>query len=268
MTSRTDIMQDKDGWRRLSYTCRAGWVDWGHASAEGPARFKRNLIAEKSFPGNPLWHNVQVEIDTGMGRVPAFIIQHQEEMTKFGLTAKAGHLWAVQKGLTMQQREQVAFRIFMDTSMSFEAMQSSFPYVLFTDSGFSGEDLVSNLIGFYRAFRLNHIGRTDSTPVRRWLGEVSLQESLHIWDQYLSKHGGLGAMKNKTTIPQQFKTDACKGNCSFPPELASIRPAPTHSPLLVRLNALHYTNAQHQMRRDAVNVVDRYGHIKVMKAAA
>lgn len=36
----------------------------------------------------------------------------------------------------------------------FESMQASFPFNLVTDSGFSGEDLVSDLLGFYRVVLL------------------------------------------------------------------------------------------------------------------
>jgi hypothetical protein len=67
---------------------------------------------------------------------------------------------------------------------------------------------------------------SDSTGIRRWLGEVSIQESLRIWDECLPKHGGLGALKNPSTSPLKFKSDECKHDCSFPRELSSIRPAP------------------------------------------
>jgi hypothetical protein len=268
MTSRTDILPNSKGKRRLSYTCRAGWIDWGHGSAENAFNLRKNLLSQKSFPELPQWHNVQVAIDTGMGRVPAFIFRFQEEMGKFGIKIRDGYLWAVQKGLSKTQLEQVAFRIFMETSMKFEQLQGSFPYSIFSgNSSFSGEDLVSNLVGFYRAFRLNHSGNTDSTPVRRWLGEVSVEECLRIWDECLPKNGGLGALKNPSTTPLKFKSNECRGGCSFPTELSSIRPAPASSPWFVRLNALQYANAQHQMRRDAVNVVDMHGRIKVLDAA-
>lgn len=265
MTSRADILLNSQGIRRLSYTCRAGWIDWGHASATNAAKLRRNLQAENSFPEHPQWHNVQVLIDTGTGQVPAFILRFQEEMGKFGIKVRDGYVWAVQKGLSKTQLEQVAFRIFMETSMKFEQLQGTFPYSIFSgNSSFSGEDLVSNLVGFYRAFRLNHT-TDDSAPVRRWLCELSIQECLRIWDECLPKHGGLGALKNPTTSPLKFKSDECRGTCSFPPELASIRPAPASSPWFVRLNALQYANVQYQMQRDGLNVVDRHGRIKVIR---
>jgi hypothetical protein len=88
---------------------------------------------------------------------------------------------------------------------------------------------------------------------------------LRIWDECLPKNGGLGALKNPSNTPLKFKSNECRGDCSFPTELTSIRPTPASSPWFVRLNALQYANAQHQMRRDALNVVDMHGRIKVVK---
>lgn len=62
-----------------------------------------------------------------------------------------GRLYSIRKGLTLTRKKEVALRIFMEVSLGFEAMQGSWPYSWVTDSGFSAEDLTSNLIGFYRA---------------------------------------------------------------------------------------------------------------------
>ena len=62
-----------------------------------------------------------------------------------------GRLYSIRKGLTLTRKKEVALRIFMEVSPGFEATQGSWPYSWVTDSGFSAEDLTSNLIGFYRA---------------------------------------------------------------------------------------------------------------------
>ncbi|EIS28458.1 hypothetical protein YPPY54_1978, partial [Yersinia pestis PY-54] len=55
-------------------------------------------------------------------------------------------------------------------------MQASFPFNLVTDSGFSGEDLVSDLLGFYRVFSI-------PSPFEI-LRPVSKEEALKRWDYY------------------------------------------------------------------------------------
>ncbi len=51
-------------------------------------------------------------------------------------------------------KKRVALTIMMYTTHLFEAHQDSFPFNWYTDSGYSGEDLVSNLLGFYQAILL------------------------------------------------------------------------------------------------------------------
>ena len=52
MTDRSDIEPNGRGWRRLSYTRRCGWVDWGHALPGNPLSLKRQLEAERAtWPG-------------------------------------------------------------------------------------------------------------------------------------------------------------------------------------------------------------------------
>lgn len=269
MSSRQDIFPDGKGWKRLSYTCRCGWVDWGHAIAGGAYELKRSLELEKMIPTKSYisysdLNDRKIEFNNGHEQVPAFIIPFSESMGKLGLTTSYESLWAIKKGLTTQQRERVAFSIFVATSIGFEKMQSSFPFSLTTDSGFSGEDLVSNLIGFYRAFRLGHTKETDSSGIRRWLGELSEKESLAIWDKYVAPKGGIGAFKNHTFKPIDFPATACKGHdCSFPAELQSFQGAP-YGQWFVRLNN-PYPAVANELKRDALNVINRQGNIRTVK---
>ncbi|MBS1204097.1 MAG: hypothetical protein H6R25_996 [Proteobacteria bacterium] len=80
----------------------------------------------------------------------------------------------------------------MSLARKFEGLQSSFPVSLATDSGFSGEDLVSDLLGFYRVVSVqNPFGM---------LRPVSKDEALKRWDYY----GKIGALKNETFRPLLF----------------------------------------------------------------
>lgn len=120
-------------------------------------------------------------------------------MGGLGLKVSNRRHWVIQKGLTQQQKERVALAIFLDTSVNFEKMQGSFPYNFISGgSSFSGEDLISNLIGFYSAFT----GQPQEA-MRLLCGEVSVADSLRIWDEFLPD--GLDGLKNKTLKPILFQ---------------------------------------------------------------
>lgn len=61
--------------------------------------------------------------------------------------------YVVPRGLSNIVKQQVALGIFMDVSQSFEELQDSWlaRHLTGSDSGFSEEDLVSDLIAFYKA---------------------------------------------------------------------------------------------------------------------
>lgn len=121
-------------------------------------------------------------------------------------------------------REQAALGIFLAASYEFEQLQSSAPFSWRTSSGFS-EDLMSDLIGFYVAFRGFNMART-----RAICGEVSVKESYRIWDTF-TPHG-IGLLKNYHTRPVLFPTKegvSLPADVSFPHELMTIRPAPDGS---------------------------------------
>ena len=89
-------------------------------------------------------------------------------------------------------------------------------------SSFSVEDLVSNLVGFYAAYRGFSVAR-----LRQICGEVSMAESYRIWDQYTP--GGISHIKNRSVRPVLFPTKEgvrSPADTSFPVELMTIRPAP------------------------------------------
>lgn len=80
----------------------------------------------------------------------------------------------------------------MSLARKFEGLQSSFPVSLTTDSGFSGEDLVSDLLGFHRVVSIqNPFGM---------IRPVSKAEALKRWDYY----GKIGSWKNETFSPLLF----------------------------------------------------------------
>lgn len=86
----------------------------------------------------------------------------------------------------------VALTIFMDTSHHFETLQDFWPYIFITDSGYSAEDLVSNLFGFCQA--------VDYADYTSFLNICSKEKAYRIWDYY----GPVGEFKNKSVAPLLF----------------------------------------------------------------
>jgi hypothetical protein len=214
MTTRSDIQPNARGWRRLGYTCRCGWVDWGHALPGSALELKKQLDAERtSWPG---LGNMRVRLN---GQ-PAFVLVYGQGMGGGPIRVSTERHWIVRKGLPPWQREQVGLGIFMSASHIFETLQGSFPFSVVTDSSsFSAEDLVSNLIGFYSAFR-----GVNQDAMRRLCGEVSVDASYQVWDGHVPR--GLHTYRNRSYKPILFPCAECKGSdTSFPSELAQLKEA-------------------------------------------
>lgn len=82
----------------------------------------------------------------------------------------------VRLGLPLQEKKKIALAIFLDVSKAFESWQNNWFWSAFTNSGFSAEDLVSDLIGFYRAV-------DTSTDFIGLCEPVDKNTALSIWDQ-------------------------------------------------------------------------------------
>lgn len=122
----------------------------------------------------------------------------------------------IKKKLSESEKKSVALSIFLDVSHAFESLQAGFPFNLVTDSGFSGEDLVSDLIGFYRAVNPGGNYIRLCQPVRK---EIALK----IWDTY----GPVGNNKNHSTSPYLYPIPPNTGRITrgrLPPFLNTIKP--------------------------------------------
>lgn len=212
MADRSDIQPTTSGWRPLSYTCCCGWIDWGHALPGSALALKAQIDTERSaWPG---LDGQQVFLD---GQ-PAYIIWYGQEMGAGPIRVSAARHWIVRKGLTRNQRDSVALAIFRHASQEFEQLQGTGVLSIISGhSSFSPEDLVSNLLGFYRAFR----GKSEA-EMRQLCGEVSAAESERIWDAHLPN--GFGRLRNPAFRPILFPRTNCQ-NPTFPSLLTSITPA-------------------------------------------
>lgn len=218
MSDREDIEPNEDGWRRLSYTCRCGWVDWGHALPGAANTLKRMIDTETSE-----WPRLS-DVPVSYQGEPAYILDFGMEMSFKSITVSPRNHWVVRKGLDQLQKQRVALGIYLAASHDFERLQGSFPFSLVTGaSSFSPEDLVSNLIGFVRAYN-----GYDHVRMRAVCGEVSVAESYRIWDEHLPQ--GFGGLKNRTMKPIYFPSRECgasPGDTSFPQIISQFRAEPS-----------------------------------------
>lgn len=227
MSDRTDILvnvvtgstpTDKKG---LIYTCNCGWIDLGHMSSPQEPRIE--------IGATNLWRQIKEEI--GEQRDDGFIIKYAQDHGGGDGSAKKGmgkyfgshQSYWIKSGLTLSEKKSVALTIFKEVSIKFEGVQNDIMF-LGTNSGFSQEDLVSDLIGLYIA-----IGDISREQVLSLCYTINGKMALKSWD----KHGAVGENKNKTFLPKFNKIEEiveedekcdCKDQPNmFPKELQTIK---------------------------------------------
>ena len=154
----------------LIYTEVLGWIDLGHAKGDDIKDIIQQMyVGENTEDGMPYYDVTYKQGMIGLRR---------------SVTINRFIKWRIKKGRSLQERHRIALAMMLTVAKRFESMQASFPFNLVTDSGFSGEDLVSDLLGFYRVV---------STPNPFYLlRPVSKEEALKRWDFY----GPIGNFKN------------------------------------------------------------------------
>lgn len=179
MSKRSDIIGGEiavDVSHGLIYTEVLGWVDLGHAKGIDI----QNLLRD---------------IDSGerLGK-EYYDVSYSQSMAERVSNIKMGKFikWRIKRGRTPLERRSIALAMMMSLARKFEGLQASFPVSLVTDSGFSGEDLVSDLLGFYRVVSIRD-------PFRM-LRVVSREKALKRWDHY----GKIGGWKNESFRPLLF----------------------------------------------------------------
>lgn len=139
MSSRSDII-GADEWQvttrsGLVYSEVLGWIDLGHARGEDISLLLADFSSGEAS-GRPYYtiaYNQRMNIGKGLAGTGKFV------------------RWEIKRGRSMSEINSIALAMMMDTARNFENYQSRAFFSWYTDSGFSGEDLVSDLLGFYRA---------------------------------------------------------------------------------------------------------------------
>lgn len=187
--------------RGLVYTEVLGWVDLGHAQGTDI----RNLLAQ---------------MVRGEASGKAFYdIRYSQGMTGFWGQVRLGKVmtWKIKRGRDYFERQRIALAMMITMAQRFESFQGFFPNRLVTDSGFSGEDLISDLLGFYRVVSVQNLFEM--------LRPVSKKEALKRWDYY----GKIGSWKNETFQPVLFPDPekfphARPRKGDLPPFMKTVRP--------------------------------------------
>jgi hypothetical protein len=186
----------------LVYTEVLGWIDLGHAQGTDI----RNLLSKINQGEESGQERYNVTYSQGMSD-PYRIVRSGKFIT-----------WRIKKGRTQHERISIALAMMMAVAQKFEAFQDSFPNNLVTDSGFSGEDLVSDLLGFYRVVSIQ-----NPFPLLR---PVSKEEALKRWDYY----GKIGSFKNDRFTPllfpdpERFPNNARPHRGVLPPFMQMVTP--------------------------------------------
>ncbi len=191
----------------LIYTRKCGWIDLGHANPWG----------ENGEGIGNLW----VRLNTGNYTLSSQYYElTYKQVMKYKNTLVVGRerKYAIRGGLTTEELKSVTLSILFDVSHDFEQMQGNWLFSLKTDSSYSAEDLLSNLIGLYRVVEPNrdHIALCEP---------VSMKEALYVWDTY----GAVGTHKNTSSGPYLYPThpnsNESFGCVKIPWFLDSIKPA-------------------------------------------
>lgn len=179
MSKRSDIIDGSMAARvpyGLIYTEVLGWIDLGHAQGSDIQNLLRSI-----------------EMGESSGR-DYYDISYSQSMVDPSRFMKIGKFikWRIKHGRSNSERHSIALGMMMSLARKFEGLQAAFPINIATDSGFSGEDLVSDLLGFYRVVSIQ-----DPFPMLR---PVSKAAALRRWDYY----GKIGSWKNETFSPLLF----------------------------------------------------------------
>ena len=180
MSKRNDIIEPSE-WTStrktgLVYSEILGWIDIGHAQ------------------GSDI-KNLMIDIKRGESGCDGYYeVAYSQKMFVYHRQFGTGKFvkWRIKQGLSACEKNSVALAMMMTTARLFESLQANWCFSWYTDSGFSGEDLTSDLLGFYRAIL--------PSDYQSRLRLVSKERALNRWDFY----GPIGNYKNKGFLPLLF----------------------------------------------------------------
>lgn len=216
-SSRSDIIPekkiDKNGMAveakpRLTYSTKMGWVDWGHTGLHTKNNGQKMLLErfekEITLAEGRGQQYFQFRITMGIGA--------ENSATR----SEIGEDYAVKTGLNYDQRNSTLLAMFMDISEKFEKFQDNFAFKSPVNigplkkvnsigeevrrSGFSEDDLSSNMIGFFAA--VYDLSRSE---VEQLVGDVGVDASLKLWDAYFQNGLGISESWEPKLYNEEFR---------------------------------------------------------------
>ena len=208
----------------MCFSCRCGWIDWSHAGPRTARKIKDRILTDVSG-GSPDYFVIYTGLASLLPPVEGFAV--------------------VQKGLSLQEQKEVSLGVFMDLEemvedahLAVEMLTSRVPFGPFTRSGYSIEDLPSNLIGFHVAWMTDE--PIDQEQLKDIAGPIchilDEQDSLDVFDAF--EKPGWHYAKNTEWRPYEVP-DHCSDNIyqvigekcgeidrSWPAEFSGIVPEP------------------------------------------
>ena len=231
MSARDDVIDGKEDLyynKGLVYSEILGWIDLGHARGDDVFSLLKDMEQGE--------HQQNKYYSVTYGQT-----MHTKSRIRLGLGT---HIrWQIKRGRVLEQRYSLALAMMMTTAVKFETMQASPPFGWAIDSGFSAEDLVSDLLGFYRVVRpMNYFP---------WLQLVSKQEALKRWDHY----GSPGMYKNKLFKPLLFPDPAINRNAipvygALPKFMMEIKPFNDFHTDIVKIITNNGAHAKFSIRKN------------------
>ncbi|MFK8257207.1 hypothetical protein ACFL9S_05415 [Erwinia sp. AnSW2-5] len=170
----------------LVYSEVLGWIDMGHAQGDDIRSLMHSFSSGESS-----------------GK-PYYPVRYEQTMRLYRFATGRFNVWHIKKGRSLSEQRSIALAMMMNTAVAFENWQSMSFFSWHTDSGFSGEDLISDLFGFYRA----NFSRTYWDELKI----VSKASALRRWDHY----GPIGRYKNTGFLPLLFPDPVEKLLCPKP----------------------------------------------------
>jgi hypothetical protein len=246
----------------LIYTCNAGWVDLGHMNPfnSDPLVGAHNLWRQFQAGGPDaqisFWYDYPPEFRRAGYSKDVLQAMKSDKVARlpdggrgFKITLKMAQpvtggvteSFLVRHELPDQEKRSVALAVFLMVSRAFEQHQFDWEFSLVDwlsqqlrgkpyDSGFSQEDLVSNLIGFYIG-----VGHVTKDQAIRMCHPVSRETAEKVWQV----HGAVGKNKNRSFEPDLSArtgfidnvNKVCRDDCigqprQFPRAFQQIVPAP------------------------------------------
>ena len=180
MSKRDDIIEPNEWVKErktgLVYSEILGWIDIGHAQGNDIKLLMNQLTKGENGSGSH------------------YRVLYKQDMFAFKRKLGTGKFvnWEIKKGLSINEMRSIALAMMMACANKFENYQSSRFFSWYTDSGYSGEDLTSDLLGFYRAILPSNY--------QDQLKLVSKENALRRWDYY----GPIGSYQNKGFLPLLF----------------------------------------------------------------